>query len=166
MAATGSNGKSTKTQAKRTATNAKRTAKSTGRTAKSAAPETNQVQLVAQAAVDLPVGVVLNVTDRVTDLVEPWTDRSGAEKKIKAYRTQLRRSLKRAERRGATARRKATTEAKKTRTRVEREARKRQRTVETTLKRNRREAEQRVRKAIEEQTSRAQDLVDRVSALR
>ena len=96
-----------------------------------------------------------------------WSSRSPtattAEKKIKAYRTELRRTLKRTERRGTTARRKATTEAKKTRNRVEREARKRQRKVETTLKRNRTEVEQRVRKAIEEQTSRAQDLVEQVS---
>ena len=77
------------------------------------------------------------MTDRVAELVEPFTDRSAAEKQIKSYRTELRRTLKRTERRGTTARRKATTEASKTRNRVEREARKRQRTVETTLKRNR-----------------------------
>ena len=107
-----STAKSTKTQAKRTKTNAKRTVNSAGRTAKAAAPEKNQVQAVAEAAVDLPVGVVLSVTDRVSELVEPWTGRSSAEKQIKAYRTQLRKSLKRTERRGSTARRKATTEAK------------------------------------------------------
>ncbi len=128
----------TKTQAKRTTTNAKRT---TGSTAKAAAPEKSQVQSVAQAAVDVPVGIVLSVSDRLTELVEPFTGRSSAEKQVKAYRTQFRRSLKRAERRGATARRKAATEAK----------------------RNRRATEQRVRKAIEEQTSRAQDLVDRAT---
>ena len=71
------------------------------------------------------------VGDRISDLVEPWTDRSTAEKQIKTYRTQLRKTLKRTERRGTSARRKATTEARKTRTRVEREARKHQRTVET-----------------------------------
>ncbi|HJX32990.1 MAG TPA: hypothetical protein VJ257_02230 [Solirubrobacterales bacterium] len=137
MAATSSSGKSTKTQAKRTATDAKRTATdakrtagSTSRTAKVAAPEKNQVQSVAETAVDLPVGVVLSVTDRVSELFEPWTGRDGAEKQVKAYRAQLRKSLKRTERRGATARRKATTEAKK---------------------------------AIDEQTSRAQDLVDQVT---
>jgi hypothetical protein len=138
MAAT--NG-STKTQAKRTRTNAKRTANSAGRTAKAAAPEKNQVQSVAETAVDLPVGAVLNVADRVSELVDPWTDRRGAEKQVKAYRTRLTRTLKRAERRGTTARRKATTEAR----------------------RNRREAEQRVRKTIDEQTARAQDLVDQVT---
>ncbi len=106
---------------------------------------------------------MLSVSDRVTDLVEPWTDRASAEKQLKAYRTQLRKTLKRTERRGSSARRKATTEARKTRNRVEREARKRQRTVETTLKRNRNEVEQRVRRAIDEQTSRAQDLVDQVT---
>jgi hypothetical protein len=138
MAAT--NG-STKTQAKRTRTNAKRTANSAGRTAKAAAPEKNQVQSVAETAVDLPVGAVLNVADRVSELVDPWTDRRGAERQVKAYRTRLTRTLKRAERRGTTARRKATTEAR----------------------RNRREAEQRVRKAVDEQTARAQDLVDQVT---
>ncbi len=150
-----SNG-SSKTKAKSTRAGAKTTAKS-------AAPEKNQVQTIAGTAVDLPVGTVLNVADRLSELVDPWTDRRAAEKQVKAYRTRFERTLKRAERRGTTARRKATTEAKRTRTRVEREARKRQRTVETTLKRNREEAEQRVRKAIDEQTARAQDLVDQVT---
>jgi Holliday junction resolvasome RuvABC ATP-dependent DNA helicase subunit len=116
---------------------------------KSPASGGNQARAVAETAVDLPVGAVLGVTDRLSELVEPFTDRSAAEKQLKSYRAQIRRTVKRTERRGATARRKATTEARKTRTRVEREARKRQRTVETTLKRNRSEFEQRVRKAIE-----------------
>ena len=124
--------------------------------------EKNQAQVVAEAAVDVPVGLVLSVGDRVGDLVEPFTGRETAERKIKAYRSELRRTLKRTERRGATARRKATTEARKTRNRVEREARRRQRKVETTLKKNRTEVEQRVRQAIEEQTSRAQDLVEQI----
>jgi hypothetical protein len=142
-----------------------KSSKTSSAKAKAAKPaaEKKQARSAAQTAVDLPVGAVLQVTDRITDLVEPFTGRTTAEKKLKAYRTEVRRSLKRTERRGATARRKATTEAKRTRTRVEREARKRQRTVETTLKRNRNEVEQRVRKAIEEQTSRAQDLVDQVT---
>jgi hypothetical protein len=125
--------------------------KASGAKAKVKAPasEKNQARTVAESAVDLPVGAVLAVTDRVTDLVEPFTGRSGAEKQLKSYRTELRRRVKRTERRGATARRRATSEARKTRNRVEREARKRQRTVETTLKRNRDELEQRVRKAID-----------------
>jgi hypothetical protein len=122
-------------------------AKATTRT--TTAAERNQARAVAETAVDLPVGAVLAVTDRVSELVEPFTGRTAAEKQLKNYRTQLRRQVKRTERRGATARRKATTEARKTRNRVEREARKHQRTVETTLKRNRNELEQRVRKAVE-----------------
>jgi hypothetical protein len=127
------------------------------------AADKNQARAAAETAVDIPVGAVLSVTDRVTELVEPFTGRNSAEKQLEAYRGRLRRSLKRTERRGTTARRKATTEARKTRNRVEREARKRQRTVETTLKRNRSEVEKRVRKAIEEQGTRAQGLVDQVT---
>ena len=111
--------------------------------------EKSQTRTVAETAVDLPVGAVLTVTDRVTELFEPFSGRAGAEKQLKSYRAELRRRVKRTERRGASARRRATTEARKTRNRVEREARKRQRTVETTLKRNRTEFEQRVRKAVE-----------------
>jgi hypothetical protein len=137
---------------------------------KPAASHKDRAQSLAQTAVDLPVGAVLEVSDRVSELVDPFTNRAGAEKQLKSYRTRLRRTVKRTERRGTTARRKAATEARKTRSRVEREARKRQRTVRTTLKRNRDEVEQRVRKAVEEQTTRAQDLVDQVgeqlSALR
>jgi hypothetical protein len=118
-------------------------------TAKAPAAEKNQARVVAETAVDLPVGAVLTVTERVTELVEPFTGRSAAEKQLKSYRAEIRRRIKRTERRGATARRRATSEARKTRNRVEREARKRQRTVETTLKRNRNELEQRVRKAVE-----------------
>ena len=125
-----------------------------------------QARAAAESAVDVPVGAVLEVSDRVVELVEPFTGRSAAQKQLKSYGTQLRRTVKRTERRGANARRKATTEARKTRGKVEREARKRQRTVETTLKRNRTEVEQRVRKAIDEQTSRAQNLVEQLPVLR
>jgi len=124
-------------------------AKAQRSTAKASTSEKNQARTVVETAVDIPVGAVLSVTDRVTDLVEPFTARSAAEKQLKSYRTELRRRVKRTERRGTTARRKATTEARKTRNRVEREARKHQRTVETTVKKNRNELEQRVRKAIE-----------------
>lgn len=115
--------------------------------AKKAAPSrTEQARSVAESAVDLPVGAVLEVSDRVADLVEPFAGREAAQKQFKSYGNQLRRTAKRTERRGASARRKAATEARKTRTRVEREARNRRRSVETTLKRNRSEVEQRVRK--------------------
>jgi hypothetical protein len=144
-----------KTQAKRATTEAKKSASATAEAgkraaAKTAAAQKGQVQTVAESAVDFPVGVVLSVSDRVGELVEPWTGRSSAEKQLKSYRAQLRKTLKRTERRGASARRKAATEARKTRNRVEREARRRQRTVESTLKSSRSTAERRVRAAIDQ----------------
>lgn len=159
--------KSSKASSSKTKTKTKAKAKSAPTPTPS---RTEQVRSAAERAVDLPVGAVLEVGDRVAELVEPFSGRTAAEKQLKSYGTQLRRTVKRTERRGASARRKASTEARKTRSKVEREARKRQRRVETTLKRNRTEVEQRVRKAIEDQTSRAQSLVDQVgeqlSALR
>src|ERR1700679_2934988 len=115
---TSSNGKA-KTQAKRATTEAKKsagaTAKATKRAAtKTAVAEKNQVQTVAEAAVDLPVGVVLSVGDRIAPVFEPWPARTTAEKQIKSYRAQVRKSVKRTERRGTSARRKATSEARKT----------------------------------------------------
>jgi hypothetical protein len=165
MAESKSNGSKSKTQAKRASTEAKKSAAKTAKASKRAATkvaaaEKNQVQTVVETAVDFPVGAVLAVSDRVGELVEPWTDRSKAERQIKSYRSNLRKSLKRTERRGSTARRKAISEARKTRNQVEREARNHRRNVETTLKRNRNEVEQRVRRAIDEQTSRAQGVVD------
>jgi len=74
-----------------------------------------QARSVAESAVDLPVGVVLEVSDRVSELVEPFSGRSAAERQLKSYRTRLRRTVKRTERRGAGARRKATVEVRKTR---------------------------------------------------
>jgi hypothetical protein len=140
------------------------TRKRSAQTKTTTAPK-NPVQRVAETAVDVPVGAVLRVVDRIQELFEPWTDRTTAERELRSYRTQLTRTAKRSERRGATARRKATTQAKRTRSRfqrevrrVEREARKRQRKatttirqnrrkVETTLRRNRRQAETQLRKA-------------------
>jgi hypothetical protein len=159
--ATSKNGSKDKTQAKRATTEAKKSAAKTATASKraatkAAAAEKNQVQSVVQTAVDIPVGAVLSVSDRVSELVEPWTDRSKAQRQIKGYRSSLRKSVKRTERRGSSARRKAISEARKTRKELEREARSRRRNVETTIKRNRNEVEQRVRKTIEEQANRAQ----------
>lgn len=89
------------------------------------ASRAEQARIAAERAVDLPVGAVLEVSDRVSGLVEPLSGRNAAQRQLKTYGKQLRRTVKRTERRGATARRKAATEARKTRTRVEREARKR-----------------------------------------
>jgi hypothetical protein len=128
---------------------ATQTKASNGTKAKATQAEKAEARVRAERAVDLPVGAVLTVTDRVAGLVEPFTGRTSAGKQLKSYRAELRRRVKRTERRGATARRKATTEARKTRNRVEREARKRQRTVESSIKRNRDELERRVRKAVD-----------------
>lgn len=122
-------------------------AKSAPRAPASAPSRVEQARAAAQSAVDVPVGAVLEVSDRVSELVEPFAGRNAAQKQLKSYGTSLRRTVKRSERRGAGARRKAATEARKTRKRVEREARLRR---------------QRVRKAVEDQTSRAQGLVEQV----
>ena len=164
MADARSNGSKSKTQAKRATTEAKKSAAKTASASKRAATkaavaEKNQVQSVVETVVDVPVGAVLTVSDRISELVEPWTDRSKAERQIKYYRSNLRKSLKRTERRGTTARRRAITEARKTRTQVEREARNR-RARRDDAEAQPHEVEQRVRQAIEDQTSRAQEVVD------
>jgi hypothetical protein len=102
-----------------TSTKASRTSKpksqAKGSQAKSApAPSrVEQARAAAESAVDVPVGAVLEVSDRVAELVDPFTGRKAAQKQLKSYGTQLRRSVKRSERRGAKVRRKAATEARK-----------------------------------------------------
>jgi hypothetical protein len=151
--------------------------------AKTVQAEKSQAQKAAETVLDVPVGAALRVADRVTELVEPWTDRETAERQFRSYRTQLTRSVKRAERRGASARRKATTTARRTRSRLERQVRRVEREVrrsrhraETTLRRNRRQVETQLRKVesrartvqsdlekvVESRASRAQELADQV----
>lgn len=121
-------------------TQAKKAASSNGKAKaapkRAAAIKSSGPRAVAARAVDVPVGAALELSDRVTELVGPFTDRAAARKQLKSYRTRVTRGVKRSERRGASVRRKATGEAK----------------------RNRTDVEQRVRKAIEEQTSRAHSL--------
>ena len=112
----------------------------------------------AERSVDVPVGAVLTVANRVTDIVEPFTARQTANQELKSIRTRVERELNRLERRGATARRKTRTRVRRTRGRVERELTRRRRKVEATVKSNRARAENRVK--------RAQDVVsERVSTL-
>lgn len=93
-------------------------------TTKSTVPSrAEQARAAAESAVDVPVGAVLEVSDRVVELVEPFTGRNAAQKQLRSYGTQLRRTVKRSERRGANVRRKATTEARKRRQRVEQHVR-------------------------------------------
>lgn len=120
-----SNGAKPKSQTRKSA--------ATPKSAATSAPSrAEQARAAAESAVDVPVGVVLEVSDRVTELVEPFSGRNAAEKQLKSYGTRLRRTVKRSERRGASARRKASAEARKT------------------VKRNRAEAEQRVRKVTDQ----------------
>ena len=95
------------------------------------------------------LGIVLSASDKVSEIVEPWTARAKAEKQLKSYRRQIEKAAKRTEKRGTSARKRATTEARKTRTRVEREARKQQKAVTSTatetIKTGRTEVERRVK---------------------
>ena len=88
----------------------------------------------AERTVDVPVGAALTVADRVNELVEPWTSRQAAEKELKSFRTQVTREVNRLERRGASARRKATQRVRTTRNRVERDLKQRRSSVEDGLK--------------------------------
>ncbi len=116
------------------------------------------VRQTAERSVDVPVGVALTVTDRVSDIVEPFTTRQTANRELKSLRTRAERELNRLERRGASARRKTRTRVRRTRNRVERELNRRRRLVRTTVKQNRTKAEGNLK--------RAQTVVqERVSAL-
>lgn len=106
----------------------------------------NRVADVAETAVNVPVGAALNVADRVSEVVEPWTDTKTAEAELKRLRTQLQREINKAERRGGTARRRARQQVRQTRNRFERELRQRRRKLETDVRRRRRTAETELRR--------------------
>lgn len=72
-----------------------------------------RVRQTAEAAVDVPVGTVLVLADRVGEVVEPWTGRDTASRELRTLRAQLRREVNRVERRGGSARRKAVTRARR-----------------------------------------------------
>jgi predicted transcriptional regulator len=101
----------------------------------------------AERYVDVPVGVVLTVADRVNDIVEPFTKRETAERELKSFRTQVERELNKLERRGATSRRKTRTRVRQTRNRFERQLKQRRRKVQTTVKQNRVKAEDGLKRA-------------------
>jgi hypothetical protein len=105
------------------------------------------VRQTAERSVDVPVGAVLTVADRVTEIVEPWTSRPTAQRELKSIRTQVTREFNKLERRGTSARRKASQRARTTRNRVRRDITQRRRSVERALKQNRVQVERRVRKA-------------------
>ena len=101
----------------------------------------------AERSVDVPVGAVLAVADRVNEVVEPFTRRETAERELKSFRTQVERELNKLERRGATSRRKARTRTRQTRNRFQRQLKQRRRNVQTTVKQNRAKAEDNLKRA-------------------
>ena len=109
----------------------------------------------ARTAVDVPVGAVLNFSDRITEIVEPWTDQTSAEKKVKSYRADLTKTFKRAERRGTSTRKKATTSAKRTRNSVEKQVRKQQKTVEKQIKTTNKEVSKNIEARVDQVTKQA-----------
>jgi hypothetical protein len=116
-----------------------------------------------RTVVDVPVGAALNLSEKVNELVEPWTDQASAEKKVKGYRADLTRTFKRAERRGTSARRKATTKARKTRNSLEREVRKQRKSVEKQIKTTNKDVSKRIDARVDEVTKRARQAQDDVT---
>ncbi|MEO8091448.1 MAG: hypothetical protein ABI726_01910 [bacterium] len=130
---------------------------------------TTYVRQGTERAVDVPVGAALSAADRVNELVGPWTSTDTRDGELKDVRSRFERELNKFERRGGTARRKATQRVRRTRNRVEREVEQRRRSVETTVKENRRRAETTVkenRRKAEDSLKKAQTTVqERVSTL-
>ena len=138
---------STTAQRKTTATSRSDSAKIREGLTKVRNGSVSYVQKTAERSVDVPVGAVLTVADRVTEAVEPFTSPTAANQEFQSIRTRVERELNRLERRGASARRKSRTRARHTRNRVERELKQRRRKVETTVKQRRARAEDGLRRA-------------------
>ena len=117
----------------------------------------------AKTVVDVPVGAALNLSEKVSELVEPWTDQASAEKKVKSYRAELTKTFKRAERRGTTTRRKATTKAKKQRNQLERQVRKQQKNVEKQVKATNKDVSKHIEAQVDVVTKRASQVQTDVS---
>ena len=82
----------------------------------------------------IPVGATLIARDNVVETVKPYVTRTTAQREIS-------KSLKRAERRGTTARNKLERQLKRTRTQLERGLRQRRNKVQGLVKRNSRNLE-------------------------
>jgi hypothetical protein len=119
----------------------------------------DQTRQAVETAVDLPVGAALTVKDRVDKLTRPWRNVDTATDEVKSLRTRVERELSKVERRGGTARRKATQRARRTRNRVERQVSQRRRRAEDALRSNRRRAEDRFRSAKAQVDERVSTLV-------
>ena len=110
----------------------------------------------ARKGVDVPVGAALNLADRVSEVIEDWSDQASAEKKVKGYRADLTKTLKRAERRGVTTRRKATTQARKQRRSLEKTVRQQRKSFEKTVKTTNKDVNKQIEARVNEVTKRAQ----------
>lgn len=119
----------------------------------------------AKKGVDVPVGAALNLADRVSEVIEDWTDQSSAEKKVKGYRADLTKTFKRAERRGTTTRRKATTRAKKRRNSLERTVRKQRKTIEKSVKTTNKDVNKQIQSQVNDVTKLAQQAQNDVTKL-
>lgn len=133
-----------KTTARRTRTTAR---KETGEAAKAGtravkATATEGRTYVERAALTY-VGATLVARDRVvemaSDLADKYGSRTAAERELELLRKDLRKDMKRFERRGYTARTDLERSAKRARTHVERELRTRRADLERILKRGERE---------------------------
>jgi hypothetical protein len=120
----------------RRATASRRTSRTTTSTQPKSTVE--QVQVLAERAVLVPVGASLLATDNLVSTVK------GLATKYRT-RTALEREIKRFERRGATARNRFERQVKRTRARFERQVRQRRSLVERTMRQNRRRFEREVR---------------------
>jgi hypothetical protein len=117
-----------------------------------------QVQVLAERVVLVPVGASLlardNLVTTVKDITTKYRTRTGLERELKRY-----------ERRGATARNRFERQVRRTRTRVERELRQRRNSVQRTVKQNRRRFEREVRSARRDFEKQSGTLTSRVEKL-
>ena len=138
--------------------------KSTTKTQTQARPEPTareaaiaNVRQTAERSVDVPVGAALTFADRVNEIVGPFRTRESAGKELKSFRTQVTRELNRLERRGSSARRKASTRLRQGRNRARRQLTQRRTAVRRAVKQNR----VRVEKTVKENRLRFEDSVKR-----
>jgi hypothetical protein len=113
----------------------------------------------AERSVDLPVGAVMTVADRMNEVVEPFTKRQTAHRELESFRIQVERELNKLERRGAQSRRKVRTRARQSRNRFRRELRQRRRGLQTTVKQNRARAHDSLKRAQDAVSERVTTLV-------
>ena len=113
----------------------------------------------AERSVDVPVGAVMAVADRMNEVVEPFTKRETAQRELKSFRTQVERELNKLERRGAQSRRKARTRARQRRHRFQRDLKQRRRGLQTTVKQNRARAQDSLKRAQDAVSERVTTLV-------